>query len=330
MESSVGLDDLPLELLYLILIELPAHQVVNMCQLSRYLNSFNRDWTFWREKAFRDFNYPPTIFDQTIVESPIKRYTQIKMYYRGAARQAVISAINHDNVKDLNYVLTGVIGPIYYPSIIHHYPQAISRGHLPVIEYLLDSIINSCHNFRHDSAKQELFDDCLITAAEKGHLHVIEYLIQRGATKFYLPFQVAAQHQQWSIVSYLLKHPQFKMGAAIDTLNHAAKNQQWTTVRFLLKHGLDIDRVIESAATTGNQDLIQYLADHRPKINLNPGLYVAAKRGDRDLVKVFLKHGADDIKGALDAVTNLPWGNHGDKQYDMAQYLKSRLKSSRR
>jgi hypothetical protein len=330
MESSVQLDDLPLELLITIFSELPARQIIDLCQLSRYLNTINHDWKFWRDKACRDFNYPPTIFDQTSIEHPVQRYYQITKY-QGPLKQAMVMAIRYDNVADLKHMSDQDPHPVTSGYRKSHLSVALARGHLPMIEYVLNETINlRSWTYRYESLKQDIVDSSLVLAAEHGHLHVIEYLIKLGVTKIDPPLRAAAKNGHVSIVAYLLKRPTFKMWMAIDALNAAAKHQHWTTVEFLLDQDPDITQVINVAANTSNMDLIQYLIDHREGIDLNPCLHVAAKRGDLNLVKFFLNNGANDIVGALNVTKSLQSTNHGNRQYVVEEYLTLQLNSSRR
>jgi ankyrin repeat protein len=351
MESSFRLDNLPLELLVTIVSELPARQIIDICQLSRYLNTVNHDWKFWQDKACRDFNYPRIIFDQTSIELPVQRYYQITQYY-GPKKEAVLMAIRHDNVADLEYLLDRSRSRSRYwrwlvtAGYLQFYlSEVLSRGHLPIIRCVLEQIIAYFYSYWHylpelNKRRQQhhlrFLNSCLIQAAKYSHVQTIDYLIQLGATKIFPAFHVAARQQQLPIMTYLLQQPNFRYEVAIDALNLAAKHQCWQTIEFLLNQYVNdnqaLTRLMEVAATASNLDLIRYLLRHHVVIDLNVGLHVAATRGDLNLVKFLCENGAHDITGALNAIwcKKIPGFNHGNRQSRVEQYLTLQLDSSRR
>lgn len=70
-------------------------------------------------------------------------------------------------------------------------------------------------------------------------------------------------------------------------------------IKLLVEHGADVNEqdvnemtVLHYAAQSGNQGLVQWLADHGADVNAKGILSSAAESGNQDLVQWLEKHGA--------------------------------------
>lgn len=130
------LESLPDELLLPILQEVPIQNLGRLCRVSRRLAGLCQDWTFWANRAARDFHFPRERFRQTTLTDPRQRYLQLEPIWKNPTEAAAEAAARGQ---------------------VHRLDEA-----LEALEYLSPEKIN--------------VDDLLATAARNNRVNVLQYL----------------------------------------------------------------------------------------------------------------------------------------------------------
>jgi ankyrin repeat protein len=190
-----------------------------------------------------------------------------------------------------------------------HY--AAYNGDLVVIKTLLENDRVNVNQKCDLERKSPLF-----VAAQNGHLSVVKYLIYKGAdlnaktAAGWTPLFVAAHNGHLSVVEYLVKSMAdvnviTKKGQTV--LDAAASKSHDHVVKFFLENvpGIDTHSKLTRTCTPlsgvckqGQVGVVRYLVnevkgDTSATINSNVmPLYNAAQKGNREIVKLLIQHGA--------------------------------------
>lgn len=247
-------ESLPPEVVTTILIKLSCNDILNVCQLSRYLWSFCDSWEFWADKVHAEFGFPKHWFLQ-LSESrkPRQFYLVLARLHRnpvewlidiiglnrwaiGLERLALVKYIlpkASKNLKELNFFLV----------------TATLWGNVPLIDY-----------FKSQGAKYERITDELVDVAEGGLLDRVKDLIAQGADNFDEAFEGAVIKCQFPVIQYFVETQ---------------------------RAHLDLDGRLFDAAFTGNLNIIQYLISQGAQVT--PEVIGTAEYGDRTEAVAYLK-----------------------------------------
>jgi hypothetical protein len=80
-DQASPLHNLPVEVLFAIMIDLSHLDLSRLRHTCRYLRSMGYDWPFWSEKAWHDFEFPRSLFVETKHHDPLDRYREIFDHY---------------------------------------------------------------------------------------------------------------------------------------------------------------------------------------------------------------------------------------------------------
>jgi ankyrin len=201
------------------------------------------------------------------------------------------------------FVLSGCANPLTAPLI-----DASREGNVAEVQKLLaQGAPIEVSGGKHD-------DSPLATAAAYGHLKVVKLLLKHGADPNKVdrggitPLQALALSNyphRIRIATYLLAH-----GADPNKTGSSKQTPLWSAawfdhprmVFFLIRHGADVNIPAKSppllpAAQRGNLDVAKILVAHGARINQTSSwgatpLYLAALKGHLEMVKFLLDHGA--------------------------------------
>src|SRR5437868_3044278 len=98
------LENLPPEIITSILLDLSYDDLLHLCQVSHYLSSFCRNESFWREKAYRDFQFPKSLFDQFKPQEPRLQYLRIEAMINNP-NQYLVEGAKDGNVALVRYLI---------------------------------------------------------------------------------------------------------------------------------------------------------------------------------------------------------------------------------
>lgn len=322
------LESLPIELLYSILMNLDYRDILKLCQVSTRLSWVCQDWSFWADKAWRKFEFPRDLFNQTAQTDPRKRFQEVQEYYEnpnwplidGAIRgqfdlvkyslshgaddlvYAMAEAANngHDNL--MRYLMSQI--PPDNPDTLKIALAAAARGgHSDLVKYLLSL----------DSSTSNL-DEALEGAAQSHNLDLVNELISLGATDLNLALLEAARKGSIDIMLSLLSHGATDLKLA---LRRAATSGNLNVIQYFINpnrsrprpqswqyrySGINVMEIITTAIDAGHLPIVKYLVE-QGHYDLNKLLRIAANRQRLDIVKYLIGQGANDIQGARTAAT---------------------------
>ena len=190
---------------------------------------------------------------------------------------------------------------------------AILNKHSDIIELLLE------HGAQVDDKNWSLFltQPPLVAAVETGDANTVKLLIEHGAKHgIYQAIRVAVFNKNTKVIHILLGH-----GIQMDemyrpVLEEAVEKGDADIVKLLLEHGAiqGLDWAITTAIFSKNDEIINMLSEYGGLVDEDwsdlPPLVEAVERGDADIVKLLLKHGAEqDINWAI---TNAIFDKHAE------------------
>ncbi|POM78140.1 TKL protein kinase [Phytophthora palmivora] len=211
---------------------------------------------------------------------------------------------------------------------------AARRGHLDVVEYLVDLGV--------DIDKQDSNGNTpLLLAARWGKLDVVQYLVEEGADieiqnkSGRTPLIWAALNDHLDVVKYLVEQGAFKEKAEeFDNtpLMHAAGHGHLDVVRYLVEQGVDKDKrdcnnhtALMWAVVNCRPDVVKYLVEQgadkevQNKLGHTPLIW-AATSGNLDEVRCLVEHGVEKDKRDYNGKTALIWAAANGKP-NVVKYL---------
>jgi ankyrin repeat protein len=149
---------------------------------------------------------------------------------------------------------------------------------------------------------QKNLNQALYEAIKRGSLDLVKYLVSRGATNIDGSLYLAVLNDHLDLVKYF----NFISQGAYSSyaLSMALNGNHPEIIKYLISHGanssLDLQGVVQIAASKGDLDLVQYATTIFPE---NPTLDIAlgnaASMGHLDVVKYLLSQKNADINVAL-------------------------------
>jgi hypothetical protein len=322
MEVSTcrSLDSLPVELIQEILLHLSIADLSRVCQVCSNLSTFGRDWNFWAEKAWREYQFPHDLFKSTPLTYPRNRYVQVR-YYCQNEHDALYQLIGRnwdpsaypdrptDPYPDPRFKsqLTDPEDQLYQERLFrylvgrgaHSYNYgpitwAAIRGDAQLVDQLLNNWTPNLDNVLH-------LNEALEGAAEGGHLDLVKDLIRRGAYSLRSALDDAIRSNHLHVVEYLISQ------GSNDVKNYIPHERSDSHREVLLKVGkrkrrVSLSRALGLAASKGHLEIVKCLFEHRDcSTDLDEGAVAAADRGHLEIVKWLFDHGADDYERSLQA-----------------------------
>jgi hypothetical protein len=276
--SHSYLNQLPLELLVLIIVQLSPTDLQHLSLTSSYFAQLLREWDFWSDKAHYDFQFPRSLFRQTDLHHPGIRYFEIKDHYPNwewllgeAARygnQDAVKVAMSLGAKDLDGALYVAAKSNQLDLIqwlqrhganVNYYAIVVAaeHGHQNIVNYLINYLIDP-----------RQLSIALYRTTIKGHHRIVTDLLRYGATELEDSLQIAASSGYSDIVVTLVNHGARTINAA---LMRAAQQGHYDIVRYLVGCGagqkiepqsmaMDYLEVAKALATgAGHDEIIQFL-----------------------------------------------------------------------
>jgi ankyrin repeat protein len=274
----MGLESLPLELLFPIMIQLSPTDLRHLSQTSSYFAQLLCEWNFWADKAHHDFQFPRSLFRQTDLHHPGVRYYEIKDHYPDwewllgeAARYGNPDAVKvamslgakdldgalyvaaKSNQLDLIQWLQRHGANVNYYAIV----VAAEHGHQNIVNYLINYLIDP-----------RQLSIALYRATLNGRSKIVTDLLRYGATELEDSLQIAANSGYRDIVTTLVNHGARTINAA---LMRAAQQGHLDIVRYLVScgagqtiepHPMAMDHLEAAKALAigaGHEEIVRYL-----------------------------------------------------------------------
>lgn len=276
------LERLPLELQFMIMIQLSLEDLKNLSLTASHFNRLYHDWNFWADKAHHDFQFPWSLFESTKSLMPCRRYAEIQEYSPdyNYCNWILDEAARHNNLnaakQAVNQGADNFDGALYLAALyncIHVFKWLITQDQVfipwPLIvaaRYDHGQIIKCI--FEHCDVPIPSLNDALDIATANGHINIIKDLLYRGATNLNYNLTQAARSGRLEIVTLLVAYGATGLDHA---LLEAAKYGHFDVVQYLVDHGagqkigtgrmaMDYLEAAKALATgPGYDDIVRYL-----------------------------------------------------------------------
>ncbi len=179
--------------------------------------------------------------------------------------------------------------------------NAAEQGHLGVVKKLVEAgaEINTSNSYSYGG-----YGDVLDRAARGGHIKVVEYLLDKGADPkagSYEAFLTACRNNHAPLVDLFLKHGVEADARDGEGFIGACENKAFAAAKALLAAGADPNaqqgRALRLAAWRNEAETVKFLlengADPNAHTHSESPLTEAVRAGNKDIVVLLLKHGAD-------------------------------------
>lgn len=202
--------------------------------------------------------------------------------------------IRYGKYKELKYFKPSV--DVLYTACLYN-RETLVVDILKFLQYDLDSI--SCH----------MNNTCLYKSSLAGHMNLVEFFVKRIKPKdstqdiCILGMIYAIRGGHLNIVKYFIKKFDLKNYERRGIIE-ASKEGRMNIIRFFQRKGAVFDNsCLYFAAKIGNKKLINKILNseinEKKEININYGLLGASYYGRLDIVKFFIKKGANWFSSAL-------------------------------
>jgi hypothetical protein len=282
-------DSLPPEILFQVLLNLPRDEIIPLCSQSSHFYNLCSDWTFWAEKASRDFQYPREDFlAASRDQSPWHRYSDISFLY-------------------------------HHPT--HGLIEAAKRGQIYDVRYLIPKI-------QHLGDTSPVLNRALVEAASRGYFEIVKSLRDHGAKAILTALNLASQEGQLDIVLYLLDQlpPERQAKARSSVITYAIIRGHPNLAEAVATTLPLRDHALRVAAMDRSMDLIRHLVSTGvSEEGLNRALIEAAEANSFVETQYLLDHGATAIPDALNHLDQLMNQVDTPDYSKMIQFLQQRL-----
>lgn len=210
----------------------------------------------------------------------------------------------HGHFETVKYGIRRGIN-IWQQHDAHGIASASERGHLHIVDYLMDNRMDSTYRPCLSNGIM-LVEYSLSEAIENGQLRVIKYLIAHGAdlTHPWVNESVywAAMHRHWDTVKYMLRR-----GCNIHTHNDAiiriaAERRNVRMIKWLIRHGANVrvgdDIVMKQACKYGWQDVVHMLVRRAHKCGVLPAYITMINNAP---LRICRAHGHTNLASYLEA-----------------------------
>ena len=340
-DNQINLQTLPTEILINILLKSDYEQIVKICQQSKRLRNICDDRYFWQNKAQRDFGQKlpkeinnPKIGYLKLLTVEGKR-CEIGSERFWDASQCLLNATIRGKLNLVTYFTSRISDPIWiikamfsavrfrHVDIIEFFTNRIQRFHPDLYNFLLNSALHGAsagnhldlvHHYLNLGAND--INGAVNAAATYGSLDVLRELYKDGSIDLEKTFVTAAGTGNINILEYLISNwdNMININSIQNALEEAVTEDRLAAVkllysRYFIRISLDfIDELFLDAAGYASVPMLEYLKENNnindPEL-LNKALYDAAFNDNFNNVVYLLQNGANDISGAIDAITEL-------------------------
>jgi hypothetical protein len=338
--SPSSLESLPVELIQEILLHLSISDLSRVCQVCSDLSTFGRDWNFWAEKAWREWQFPRDLFKSTPLTHPRDRYQQVKTYYIdiyasldniigiASIRCHTVNGIDVNQPKDPR-CLWHVDSPEdrhYQEQLVRHLISRqldqLTPGTLPIcfsptfLEWLSErgcgDLIDPIFTRNGGDGSTFIYlDPMLIGSARGGYLNSVKEMVRRGATQLRQALNAAIYDNHVDVVKYLVSQGPVDIDHARA---HAPIDTHQYLTEFMIPNGqIVLNNALSRASHCGHLEIVQYLVS-QGATSLNDAATECAEMGHFDVLRWLIHRGATKLDRPLRAASA---GGH----LEIVQYL---------
>ena len=295
-QSTVELADMPAEMMWEIMYNLPPRDALHVCATQKGAHEICQTDTFWLQKIQRDFG---ELFELSSIPSE-NRLETYKQYWK-EAKGKLVSCAEDGHLKCIVSLLRIGVNPDI-PDKLNKTAlmKASWKGHADIVRLLMEHDANP--NLR-DKSRGET---ALMEASKWRHREIVALLLDHGAAPDI--------QDEWKNTALIIA----------SWFGHV------DIVRLLLDHNADPnspnkrrDTALIMASEEGHPDIVRLLLERGATSNLqdvygNTALMRASEEGyteHTDIVQLLLEHGADpDLqdKGGNSAIMIANKGGHMD------------------
>jgi len=299
MDSLAGLEQLPTEILYQLLVSLSYDQIINFCSTNRqYQERICHNENFWATKARKDFGVPTERFYQLSPQIPSLKYVKLlanighKCIY-GSEKIIDLNTCLEYVSKEGNLSLNKYFVKKGATNLLVAFYNAVESGNFDLVSYLIQN-----PQLQSQLHKREL-NSALLHAGYSNNRQLIEYLLSLGANNIYGLLLALIENGNLQLIKYLFsRFHNLDYIIYSDALYTAINNKNREIINFLLAEAdennikLNLTNSVRLAAFNNDFILVDQLFIKQPIIlNLVSALNGAAKGGHLNLVK----HILDDL-----------------------------------
>lgn len=264
------LDQLPLELLSLIIVQLDLTDIWRLARVSPFFASLCRTWNLWADKAHQDFGLPRKLFFATKLTDPRLQYWQMRYFH-----------------KDVNQAL-GIVAPENQVDMIKY---LISRGATDLnITLAIAARYNCVDTVDYLISQGADINRGLIGAGVGGHRDLAQKLLAQGASDRDFALALAAAYDQVEMIEYLMTQGATDVNLAF---REAAKAGRVNALQYLRDHGAtDVNTALIAATESGSTKGVEYIVG-LAETNPNAAIVSAVRQNHLEILKILIKHGAN-------------------------------------
>ena len=284
LQSTVELVDMPAEMIWEIMYNLPPRDALHVCATQKGAHEICQTDAFWKEKIQRDFG---ELFELSSIPSE-NRFETYKQYWK-EAHEKLPSCAKDGHLKCVQSLLQLGINPdsqdewdkpaLYFASW---------KKHANIVRLLLE------HDADPD-LRSEYGETALMKAYINGDTNIVQLLLEHNAD------------------------PNIRDNKGWTTLMDASFEGKNEMARLALKHGAEVNfwddywksTSLALASQEGHTDIVRLLLSNNADLNRQDcrgytALMTASKDGRTDVVQLLLDHGADpELQGNRQGYTAL-------------------------
>nr|QBK91991.1 MAG: F-box domain and ankyrin repeat protein [Pithovirus LCPAC304] len=276
-QRGVELADMPAEVIWEIMYNLPPRDALHVCATQKGAHEICQTDAFWKEKIQRDFG---ELFDIKIDIPTGNRLETYKSFWK-EAHEKLPSCAEKGHLKCVESLLQLGVNPdskIEWGGTALYY--ASWRKHANIVRLLLEHDADPDLRSRYGNTP-------LMEAYENGDTDIVQLLLEHDAdpdirnSKGWTTLMDASFEGSIDMVQLVLKH-----GAELNT-----QPDYWKSTSLML------------ASLKGHTDIVRLLLSNNADMNRQDhrgytALMMASENGFADIVQLLLDHGADpDLQG---------------------------------